>query len=76
MGSEVPTWFLRQVVTTVQRLAPDVIVLTGDFVHSRPGMPMGSPVSYKTSVRHTVLLQCWETTITLLIIPEIPAYLE
>lgn len=36
VGSEVPTWFLRQVVTTVQRLAPDVIVLTGDFVHSRP----------------------------------------
>ena len=37
---------------------------------------MGSPVSYKTSVRHTVLLQCWEITITLLIIPEISAYLE
>jgi predicted MPP superfamily phosphohydrolase len=36
MGSEVPAWFLRRVVTTVQRLAPDVIVLTGDFVHSRP----------------------------------------
>ena len=36
MGSEVPTWFLRRVVTTVQRLAPDAIVLTGDFVHSRP----------------------------------------
>lgn len=36
VGSEVPAWFLRKVVATVQRLAPDVIVLTGDFVHSRP----------------------------------------
>jgi uncharacterized protein len=36
MGSEVPTWFLRHVMATVQRLAPDAIVLTGDFVHSRP----------------------------------------
>lgn len=36
MGSEVPTWFLRRVITTVQQLAPDVIVLTGDFVHSEP----------------------------------------
>lgn len=35
-GSEVPTAFLRRVVTTVQGLAPDVIVLTGDFVHSQP----------------------------------------
>jgi len=36
MGSEVPAWFLRRVVTTVQQLAPDVIVLTGDYVHSEP----------------------------------------
>jgi len=36
MGSEVPAWFFHKVVTTVQRLAPDAIVLTGDFVHSRP----------------------------------------
>lgn len=37
MGSEVPAWFLRRVVATVQQLAPDVIVLTGDYVHSEPG---------------------------------------
>lgn len=36
MGSEVPTWFLRKVVATVKQLAPDAIVLTGDFVHSCP----------------------------------------
>jgi hypothetical protein len=36
MGSEVPAWFLRRVMTTVQCLTPDAIVLTGDFVHSRP----------------------------------------
>jgi predicted MPP superfamily phosphohydrolase len=36
IGSEVPVWFLRKVVTTVRQLAPDAIVLTGDFVHSRP----------------------------------------
>ncbi len=39
MGSEVPEWFLRHVVTTVQQLAPDVIVLTGDYVHSEPNDP-------------------------------------
>lgn len=36
MGSEVPSWFLRRVIETVQRLAPDLIVLTGDFVHTCP----------------------------------------
>lgn len=36
VGSEVPAWFLRRVMTTVQCLTPDAIVLTGDFVHSRP----------------------------------------
>jgi predicted MPP superfamily phosphohydrolase len=36
MGSEVPAWFLRRVTTTVQSLAPDAIVLTGDFIHSKP----------------------------------------
>lgn len=36
VGSEVPMWFFRKVVSTVQQLAPDMIVLTGDFVHSRP----------------------------------------
>lgn len=35
-GSEVPTAFLRRVVATVQELAPDAIVLTGDFIHSQP----------------------------------------
>lgn len=36
MGSEVPVWFLRRVVTTVRQLNPDMIVLTGDYVHSEP----------------------------------------
>jgi len=36
MGSEVPSWFLRQMIDTVQRLSPDLIVLTGDFVHTYP----------------------------------------
>ncbi|MGE0825762.1 MAG: metallophosphoesterase [Candidatus Binatia bacterium] len=36
VGSALPQWFLRHVVKTVQNLSPDLIVLTGDFVHTRP----------------------------------------
>lgn len=36
VGSAVPVWFLERVVETVRRLAPDVVVLTGDFVHTNP----------------------------------------
>jgi hypothetical protein len=36
VGSPVPRWFLQRVVERVQALAPDLIVLTGDFVHTRP----------------------------------------
>lgn len=39
VGSAVPAWFLARVVETVRRLAPDVIVLTGDFVHTNPEGP-------------------------------------
>jgi len=36
VGSAVPGWFLRRVIETACALAPDLIVLTGDFVHTRP----------------------------------------
>src|SRR5215813_6061121 len=36
MGSLVPHWFLRKTIRTACALAPDLIVLTGDFVHTRP----------------------------------------
>lgn len=36
IGSAVPAWFLRHVMKTVRTLSPDLIVLTGDFVHTRP----------------------------------------
>jgi predicted MPP superfamily phosphohydrolase len=36
VGSAVPGWFLRRVIKTVGQLAPDAIMLTGDFVHTRP----------------------------------------
>ena len=36
VGSTVPQWFLRKVINTVQALEPDLIVLTGDYVHTRP----------------------------------------
>lgn len=36
VGSAIPQWFLQQVMKTTQALAPDLIVLTGDYVHTRP----------------------------------------
>ena len=36
MGSTVPSEFLQHVMQTVQKLAPDLVVLTGDFVHTKP----------------------------------------
>jgi len=36
IGSAVPGWFFHRVIETVRQLAPDAIVLTGDFVHTRP----------------------------------------
>jgi predicted MPP superfamily phosphohydrolase len=36
VGSVVPPWFLQRVVNTVHSLSPDLIVLTGDFVHTYP----------------------------------------
>jgi predicted MPP superfamily phosphohydrolase len=36
MGSTIPSWFLQKVVKTTQTLAPDLIVLTGDYVHTHP----------------------------------------
>ncbi len=36
VGSAVPLWFLERVVETVRHLAPHVVVLTGDFVHTNP----------------------------------------
>jgi len=36
MGSTVPSVFLQYVMQTVQKLAPDLVVLTGDFVHTKP----------------------------------------
>lgn len=39
VGSAVPLRFLARVMETVCRLAPDIIVLTGDFVHTDPGGP-------------------------------------
>jgi predicted MPP superfamily phosphohydrolase len=37
VGSLVPHRFLQRVVNTVHSLSPDLIVLTGDFVHTYPG---------------------------------------
>lgn len=36
VGSAVPHQFLRKVIATTQALEPDLIVLTGDYVHTRP----------------------------------------
>jgi hypothetical protein len=36
VGSLVPRWFLHHVVDTARALEPDLIVLTGDYVHTRP----------------------------------------
>jgi predicted MPP superfamily phosphohydrolase len=36
IGSAVPKWFLQHVMETVKALEPDLIVLTGDYVHTRP----------------------------------------
>lgn len=36
VGSLVPRWFLRKVIETARGLQPDLIVLTGDYVHTRP----------------------------------------
>lgn len=36
VGSAVPRWFLQKVVETTKALEPDLIVLTGDYVHTRP----------------------------------------
>lgn len=36
VGSAVPRWFLRKVIDTTQALNPDLIVLTGDYVHTQP----------------------------------------
>jgi predicted MPP superfamily phosphohydrolase len=49
IGSTVPFEFLQHVVQTVQKLAPDLIVLTGDFVHTRP-----EEVSELTTLLHNL----------------------
>jgi len=36
VGSAVPRWFLQKVINTTKALEPDLIVLTGDYVHTRP----------------------------------------
>jgi predicted MPP superfamily phosphohydrolase len=36
VGSAVPPQFLRKVIATTKALEPDLIVLTGDYVHTRP----------------------------------------
>jgi predicted MPP superfamily phosphohydrolase len=41
VGSAVPGWFFQRVIATVRQLAPDAIVLTGDFVHTRPESSQG-----------------------------------
>lgn len=36
VGSAMPRWFLQHVMETTKALEPDLIVLTGDYVHTRP----------------------------------------
>lgn len=36
VGSAIPRWFLQHVMETTKALEPDLIVLTGDYVHTRP----------------------------------------
>ena len=36
VGSAIPHWFLQKVINTTKALDPDLIVLTGDYVHTRP----------------------------------------
>ena len=36
IGSSVPHWFLQKAIHTANELTPDLIVLTGDYVHTQP----------------------------------------
>ncbi|MGE0681518.1 MAG: metallophosphoesterase [Candidatus Binatia bacterium] len=36
VGSAIPHQFLRKVIATTKALDPDLVVLTGDYVHTRP----------------------------------------
>jgi predicted MPP superfamily phosphohydrolase len=36
VGSLAPSWFLHRVIDTARALEPDLVVLTGDYVHTRP----------------------------------------